>query len=39
VQPTCAPEDGYNGIGVVRSVQGDRGCGGMGAVQQFGGAA
>jgi hypothetical protein len=26
-------------IGVVRSVQGDRGCGGMGAVQQFGGAA
>jgi hypothetical protein len=26
-------------IGVVRSVQGDRGCGGVGAVQHLGGAA
>jgi hypothetical protein len=26
-------------IGVVRSVQADRGCGGVGAVQQLGGAA
>ena len=26
-------------VGVVRSVQGDRGCGGVGAVQQLGGAA
>ena len=30
---------GSRTIGVVRPVQGDRGCGGVGAVQQLGGAA